>query len=126
MRRIGGRYGPSDPLTISRKDYNMYAALTDSDKVFIGGIIAVLVAPTWLAWWNSRIAKKQVTHNGGSSMMDKVTRIEDNQARVETKIDTIREVVDLHTAEITNIKNKVRMRPAKKTTSARVTPTRKT
>lgn len=43
---------------------------------FIGVIVTALIAPTWLAWWNSRIARKEFQPNGGSSLADKITRIE--------------------------------------------------
>lgn len=36
----------------------------------IGLIVTVLIAPSWLAWWNSRVSKKEMRANGGSSFRD--------------------------------------------------------
>lgn len=36
----------------------------------IGLIVTVLIAPSWLAWWNSRVNKQELRANGGSSFRD--------------------------------------------------------
>lgn len=41
--------------------------------VFAGLLVTALIAPTWLSWWNSRVAKKELKPNGGSSMKDHTT-----------------------------------------------------
>ncbi len=38
-------------------------------------VVALLLIPTWLAWWNSRLTRKEFKTNGGSSMRDKVDGI---------------------------------------------------
>jgi PAS domain-containing protein len=42
----------------------------------IGTIIAALIAPTWLAWWNTRQTAKEFKPNGGSSIKDSLNRLE--------------------------------------------------
>jgi hypothetical protein len=76
------------------------AALSESDKTFFGVVIVALMAPTWLAWWNARIARKQVTPNGGSSLKDQVTLLVENDKVRDAKI-------DLHTLQITTLTGKL-------------------
>jgi hypothetical protein len=78
--------------------------LSSDDKVLVGIVVTVLVAPTWLGWWNSRTAKKQVTPNGGNSLKDQITTIAVNQLAQDVKLDTISEVQGKHTEEIKTIK----------------------
>jgi PAS domain S-box-containing protein len=41
-----------------------------------GVIIAAIVAPTWLAWWNTRQTALQFKPNGGASIKDALNRLE--------------------------------------------------
>lgn len=62
------------------------------DAVIIAIIIGV-VAPTWLAWWNSRFTKKEMKHNGGKSFrddFDKLARTVRNQ----------NQILDIHTKQL--------------------------
>jgi PAS domain-containing protein len=42
----------------------------------VGTVIAALVAPTWLAWWNTRQTAKEFRPNGGASVKDSLNRLE--------------------------------------------------
>lgn len=60
-------------------------ALSDNAWVFAGLVVASVLAPTWLAWWNTHTAKSerdavaaQMKPNGGSSLRDAIDRIERN------------------------------------------------
>ena len=51
-------------------------ALSEGAQIsLIGAIVTATLAPTWLAWWNSRLARKQLTTNGGDSALDKINSI---------------------------------------------------
>ena len=68
------------------------AAVSEPVQIaLIGAIVTGGILPTWLAWWNSRVTKRQVTVDGGSSMLDKINKID---SRVESMKDTL-EGVDL-------------------------------
>lgn len=54
----------------------LLAEITDAQYTLVGIIVVAIVAPTWMSLWNGRIAKRQVTSNGGTSMKDQITRIE--------------------------------------------------
>lgn len=58
----------------------MLAVSEGTQIALIGAICTGLIAPTWLAWWNSRVAKKQLQPNGGTSIADKIARIEQRQS----------------------------------------------
>jgi hypothetical protein len=38
-------------------------------------VVAAILAPTWLGWWNTHLNKKELKTNGGSSLKDKVDAI---------------------------------------------------
>lgn len=75
----------------------MFAQFSAEDKAVILVFVTAILAPTWMAWWNARVARKQVTPNGGSSLKDQVTSI-------NTKIDTLVAVQELHTVQIATIR----------------------
>lgn len=82
----------------------MLAALSDSDKTFLGVVIVALLAPTWLAWWNARIAKRQVTPNGGSSLKDQVTKLGQQVTMLCIKMDSVVATQELHSIEVATVK----------------------
>jgi PAS domain S-box-containing protein len=41
-----------------------------------GVVIVAIIAPTWLAWWNTRQTAQQFKPNGGASMRDALNRLE--------------------------------------------------
>lgn len=56
-------------------------------------IVTALIAPTWLAWWNSRItrvnaeeAKAELKENGGSSTKDQVKQVNEKLDLVLTHL----------------------------------------
>lgn len=49
--------------------------MTPGAWTFAGVVVTFLLAPTWMAWWNSRVAKREVRSNGGSSLRDAVDRV---------------------------------------------------
>lgn len=62
--------------------------LAESSQQTIAGVIVLaILAPTWMAWWNSRLAKKQIQPNGGSSLKDQVTDIVDKMHILAAKAD---------------------------------------
>ena len=63
-------------------------------------IVTTIVAPTWAAWWNARVAKKQVTPNGGSSLKDQVSKMVVTTDRVEVKVDLAATKVELANSRI--------------------------
>lgn len=72
----------------------MLAVISEGTWTIITGLmISALVAPTWLGWWNSRLARKQVLPNGGASLKDQVTR-------VEGTLTNISNTLNLHTDQI--------------------------
>lgn len=83
---------------------SVISALSESDKTFLGVVIVALLAPTWLSWWNARIAKKQVTPNGGSSLKDQVTKLGTQITSIYNKMDTVVATQELHTVEIATMK----------------------
>lgn len=80
---------------------DMIAQLSDQDKAIFLGMFIAVVAPTWLAWWNARLAKRQVTRNGGGSLKDVVERL-------DAKVDRVEATLELHTVEISTIKARQR------------------
>lgn len=80
---------------------DMIATLSDQDKAIFLGMFIAVVAPTWLAWWNARLAKRQVTRNGGNSLKDVVEKL-------DIKVDKLVATSELHTLEIATIKERQR------------------
>jgi len=42
-------------------------------------LITALVAPSWLAWWNSRFTKNEMRNNGGGSFRDAIDQLAADQ-----------------------------------------------
>tara|TARA_R110000868_G_scaffold160658_2_gene390386 strand:+ start:652 stop:921 length:270 start_codon:yes stop_codon:yes gene_type:complete len=75
-------------------------ALADNAWVFFGVIVATVLAPTWLAWWNTHTAKAdreqlaaQLLPNGGSSMRDAIDRIEANMANFNARLINVEDYI---------------------------------
>lgn len=89
-------------------------SLTDSGwgPPLVLAVITVVVAPTWLAWWNSRISRRsaaeaarQTQPNGGKSMRDVLDRLEAAQKSFQHEM---REDVSEVKADIREVKADVR------------------
>lgn len=73
-------------------------ALSEGTQIaLIGAIVTGGIVPTWLAWWNSRVARKQLKPNGGTSIVDKLTRI-------ESKVDHAKQAAEINTQRIATIR----------------------
>lgn len=77
-------------------------------KIAVLTMVAAILTPTWLAWWNARIAKREVRPNGGSSLNDKVTRNAESTERLHDKVDVQGLVLDRHSDQIGDVKRVIR------------------
>lgn len=75
-------------------------ALSDNAWVFAGLVVATILAPTWLAWWNTHTAKlerdklaAQLKPNGGSSLRDAIDRIENNMQNFNDRLGAVEEFI---------------------------------
>lgn len=80
------------------------SALSKSDRIVIAGMVAAVLTPTWLTWWKARVVKKQVLPNSGTSLADKLTRIETQNDRIETKVDVHTMSLDAQRDEMASVK----------------------
>lgn len=83
------------------------SSFTRTDKLVMLGMLMAIITPTWMAWWNARIAKKATQPNSGHSMADKLTRIETQGDRIETKVDVHTMVLDTHRTEMSVVREEV-------------------
>lgn len=74
--------------------------LFDSTRGWAILILTLLAAPTWMAWWNARVARREVTANGGKSMADRMVRIEERQVIMQEKQGVMSDHIKLHTTQI--------------------------
>lgn len=81
--------------------------MKDDPLILIGLIVTALIAPTWLAWWNARVARKQLQPNGGTSIADKVTRIEARVDNHSEKFDHIDSKLDHHDSKLDRLEVKI-------------------
>lgn len=77
---------------------------TRTDRLVILGLVAAVVTPTWLAWWNARIAKKATRPDSGNSLADKLTRIETQADRIEVKADVHTMALDVQRKGVAELK----------------------
>lgn len=80
------------------------SSFTRNDKLVIIGMLAAVLTPTWLAWWNARVARKATQPNSGKSLADKLTRIETQNDRIETKVDVHTMALDTHREDLAIVK----------------------
>jgi ribosomal protein S18 len=78
--------------------------------LIIVALITTVIAPTWLSWWNSRVQKKEMMPNGGSSFRDEfnvmrkqVTAHGKILDRQNTKLDSIQKEQEIAKGEIKRI-----------------------
>lgn len=81
--------------------------VTDGGKIAIAIVVLSVLTPTWLSYWNSKIAKKEVRPDGGSSMKDQVNRLADQGDRLEAKLDLQGIRLDRHAEELRKVKTDV-------------------
>lgn len=70
-------------------------AAADNTRGFIAIILTLIAAPTWLAWWNARVTRRELSTNGGRTVADKLDRIESRQLTMWGRMELHGEQIDL-------------------------------
>lgn len=78
----------------------MLAVSEGTQIALIGAMVTGLFAPTWLSWWNSRVARKQMFPNGGASLADKIGRMDNKLDRLESKTDRLDVKTDVNSQRV--------------------------
>jgi len=81
---------------------------TGQDKWVALAMFMAVFTPTWLAWWNARVARKHTKPHNGTSMADSLSRLEVQSDRIETKVDVHKMELDKHRDEMQGVKRVIR------------------
>jgi hypothetical protein len=94
-------------LNLIAQDIPGTDVVNNGEKIALFIVAMSIITPTWLSWWNSKIAKKEVRPNSGHSMKDKVDRMADQGDRLEAKLDLQGIRLDHHSAKIATVQSDV-------------------